>query len=331
MHLDRVREILERARSRRILVAGDVMLDEFLWGEVNRISPEAPVPVVRVTGESWYPGGAANVARNVREFTAWTGVLGLVGCDSGGRRLADSLKESGIDVSGILEAPDRSTIVKTRVVAKHQQVVRVDREVVVPASEATCAAAVSALARMIAEVDAIIVSDYAKGFLTQTFADALRAAAAKNRRIVTVDPSPYNPVDWSGFTAIKPNRSEALRAAGLHELSHGMADGIMLEVGKRLLEHWQAGLILLTLGDEGMMLFERGQEVFHTPTRAREVFDVSGAGDTAIAVFTIALCSGAKPWEAAELANAASGIVVGKLGTATVSPAELIADYGGAG
>jgi rfaE bifunctional protein kinase chain/domain len=331
MHVDRVREILERARSRRILVAGDVMLDEFLWGEVNRISPEAPVPVVRVTGESWYPGGAANVARNVREFTAWTGVLGLVGCDSGGRRLSGSLQESGIDVTGILEAPDRSTIVKTRVVAKHQQVVRVDREVVAPASEAACAAAVSSLARRIAEVDAIIVSDYAKGFLTPTFADALRQTAAKNRKIVTVDPSPFNPVDWSGLTAIKPNRNEALRAAGLHELSHGMADDIMLEIGQRLLEHWQAELILLTLGEEGMMLFERGRGVFHTPTRAREVFDVSGAGDTAIAVFTIALCAGAEPWEAAELANAASGIVVGKLGTATVSPAELIADYGGAG
>ncbi len=327
MHAARVREILDRARTLRILVAGDVMLDEFLWGEVNRISPEAPVPVVRITGESCYPGGAANVARNVREFAGWTGVLGVVGCDAGGRRLAESLSGTGIDVSGLLADSKRSTIVKTRIVAKHQQVVRVDRETIVPVAGDLSESASKKLEQCSADVDGIIVSDYAKGFLTQPMADRFKELASRHRRIVTVDPSPYNPVDWSGLTAIKPNRSEALRAAGLHELTNGMPDGIMYQVGERLLEHWRAALILLTLGEEGMMLFERGKSVFQTPARAREVFDVSGAGDTAIAVFTVALCAGAEPSEAADLANTAGGIVVGKLGTATVSPAELIAEY----
>lgn len=326
IHPDRAREILTRASQQRILVAGDLMLDEYLWGEVTRISPEAPVPVVRVTGESWYPGGAANVARNVGEFTAWTGVLGTTGADAGGRRLAQSLRESGIDVSGLLEDPGHVTTLKTRIVAKHQQVVRVDREQASPPSAPLAAAALESVDRLVASVDGIILSDYAKGFLSQPFIDRLREAAGAHHKAVIVDPSPLNPVDWSGVTAIKPNRGEALRAAGLHELAPGMPGGIMLEVGARLLEKWRARLILLTLGEEGMLLFEKDRPVFRTPSRTREVFDVSGAGDTAIAVFTVALCAGAEPSEAAELANAASGIVVGKLGTATVSPAELLAD-----
>ena len=327
MHIDRVREILDRARTQRILVAGDLMLDEYLWGEVTRISPEAPVPVVRVTGESWYPGGAANVARNVCAFSAWTGVMGVAGSDEGGRRLTHALREANIDISGVLEDPNHATIVKTRIVARHQQVVRVDRERILSPSSQLTESAAQAIERLVPEVDGIILSDYAKGFLGQPFVDRLREAGTAHGKVVTVDPSPLNLVDWSGVTAIKPNRIEALRAAGLHELSNHMPDDIMLRVGERLLESWRVRFVLLTLGEEGMLLFERSQPVYRTPTRSREVFDVSGAGDTAIAVFTVALCAGAKPAEAAELANAASGIVVGKLGTATVAPAELIADF----
>ncbi len=324
LSIGRVREILALARPQRILVAGDLMLDEYLWGEVTRISPEAPVPVVRVTGESCYPGGAANVARNVQPFCAWAGMLGVVGVDEGGKRLRVALRSTGIDVSGVLEDAQQTTTVKTRVVAKHQQVVRVDRERVPGTERQISAAEKHALEVLVPGVNGIILSDYAKGFLIQPFIDCLRSAALRHGRIVTVDPSPLNPLDWSGVTAIKPNRAEALRAAGLHELS-GRAT--MHQVGKRLLEKWQSKLILLTLGEEGMLLFEADQPVFQTPSRAREVFDVSGAGDTAIAVFTVALCAGAAPAEAAELANAASGIVVGRLGTATVTPAELIATF----
>jgi D-glycero-beta-D-manno-heptose-7-phosphate kinase len=329
MQIERVREILARAREQRILVAGDLMLDEFLWGEVTRISPEAPVPVVRVVGESSYPGGAANVARNVREFAGWSGVLGVTGDDDAGRRLIASLSASGIDTSGCLLDRRRSTIVKTRIIAKHQQVVRVDRE-----SDSPCDGLVSghierAVDDLMPSVGGVIFSDYAKGFLTQATVDRIRRSADRLNKITAVDPSPLNEVSWSGSTVIKPNRAEALRAAGLHELSSGMADDIMLRVGAGLLDRWNTRMILLTLGEEGMLLIERDRPVYHSPTRAREVFDVSGAGDTAIAVFTVALCAGAEASEAAELANAASGIVVGKLGTATVSPAELEAEFDG--
>lgn len=300
------------------------MLDEYLWGDVTRISPEAPVPVVRITGESWYPGGAANVARNVKPFAAWSGILGVVGRDHAGQRLTGCLRETAMDVSGIIEDPAHATTVKTRIIAKHQQVARVDRERILASPPGLSAAARQAIEKLVPEADGIILSDYAKGFLSQSIVDCVRGAAAAHGKIITVDPSPLNPVDWSGVTAIKPNRAEALRAAGLHELC---GDVIMQEVGERLLNKWKARLILLTLGEEGMLLFEAGQPVFRTPSRAREVFDVSGAGDTAIAMFTVALCAGAAPAEAAELANAASGIVVGKLGTATVTAAELIAHF----
>lgn len=299
------------------------MLDEYLWGEVSRISPEAPVPVVRVTGESWFPGGAANVARNIRELGASSSVLGIVGQDDGGRKLRASLEDAGIDVSGLIEDPGHTTIVKTRVIAKHQQVVRVDRERIGGARAGLPDAAIRAVER----ADGIVFSDYAKGFLSQTVIDRVRQAAGARGRAITVDPSPLNPVNWAGATAIKPNRTEALRAAGIHEFSTHMPEDVMLRVGERLLAEWRSRTILLTLGEEGMMLFERDRPVYRTPSRAREVFDVSGAGDTAIAVFTVALCAGAEPFEAAELANAASGIAVGKLGTATVSPAELLAEF----
>ena len=327
MQIERVRQILEAARGKRILVAGDLMLDEYLWGEVQRISPEAPVPVVRITGESRYPGGAANVARNVRAFTDWTGVLGLAGQDEGGAGLAAALGEAGIDVSGLVTDAGCATTVKTRIIAKRQQVVRVDRERTTPPSPAAVAAAFEAVERLVPTADGVIVSDYAKGFLTQELANHILRIANAHGKIVTVDPSPANPVDWAGVTAIKPNRVEALRAAGLHEMASGAPD--MTKVGTRLLGQWRTRMVLLTLGEEGMLLLDRDRPVVRTPARAREVFDVSGAGDTAISVFTLALCAGAAPEEAAWLATSASGIVVGKLGTATVTPSELIADFEG--
>ncbi len=317
MQYQRLQEILDGARSKRVLIAGDLILDEFVWGEVSRISPEAPVPVVRVTGESWFPGGAANVARNVRELAGHVSLLGVTGDDEHGRRLVRILEKAGIDTSGIIRDPARSTIVKTRVIAKHQQVVRVDRERL---SAGSVSPQIIERVRAAATVDAVIISDYAKGFVTQEVADELIGRMPRFP-IVTVDPSPLNPIDWSGATAIKPNRAEALRAANVLD---GDADAIE-QVGLQLLEKWSTQWILLTLGEEGMMLFERGRPPYHTPTRAREVFDVSGAGDTAIAAFTVALAAGATPEEAAEIANEASGIVVGKLGTAVVTRDELLA------
>jgi D-beta-D-heptose 7-phosphate kinase/D-beta-D-heptose 1-phosphate adenosyltransferase len=311
MTRDRAAEILRAASTRRILVVGDLILDEFVWGKVERISPEAPVPVVHLTGESWFPGGAANVARNLHEFTSAVSIAGVTGDDDHGRKLRRLLEDESMDLSAVVTDAARPTTVKTRIIARHQQVVRVDREQAGPPSPGAAARLLDRLRPRIAAADAIIAADYAKGILQPATADLL----ASHTSILTIDPSPANPLAWRNATAFKPNRGEAHRVAG---------NGPIEEVGSRLLEHWDTKMVLITLGEDGMMLFERAAEPYHTPTRAREVFDVSGAGDTAIAVFTLALSAGAAPREAAELANAASGVVVGKLGTAVLTPQELL-------
>jgi D-glycero-beta-D-manno-heptose-7-phosphate kinase len=320
--------ILDRFPSQRILVIGDVMLDEFIWGKVSRISPEAPVPVVNVTSESYYPGGAANVARNVREFTSGVSVMGLIGNDARGQQLLDLLRATGIDTAGVLSDASRFTTTKTRVIARNQQVVRVDRERNHPLTTAQTAQVMRHLDALGPQVDAVIVADYGKGFLTQPLADCMCQWAAAHGKILTVDPHPHTSLAWSGATAVKPNRAEAFLAAGLpasDAVEPVMSDEALLGAGKRLLQKWNAASLLVTLGEQGMLLLERDAPPYHIPTRAKAVFDVSGAGDTAIAVFTLALAAGATPREAAELANCASGLVVAKLGTATVTRDELAA------
>lgn len=308
------------------------MLDEFVWGKVSRISPEAPVPVVEVSRESSYPGGAANVARNLAEFTRTVRVLGAVGADSYGRQLRDLLGAEGIQTDCLVEAEGFPTIVKTRIIARQQQVVRVDREKRTAPTETTLARMLAQVERVLPETDAIIFEDYGKGLLVQAFKDAVAAKAAARGIVIAVDPNPGNPLDWSGVHVIKPNRSEAFAAAGVpagEPADDPLADGPLLEVGRRLIERWGVDQLLITLSEHGMILFEAGQPPYHTPTRAQEVFDVSGAGDTAISLYTLALAAGATPREAAEVANHASGIVVGKLGTATVHRDELIDSFPG--
>lgn len=320
--------LVSRFSGKRILAIGDLMLDEFIWGTVSRISPEAPVPVVNVTGESYYPGGAANVARNLREFTAGVSVMGVAGTDAPGDRLLNLLCGSGIDTSGIQREPGVSTTVKTRIIARNQQVVRVDRERKKALPDAGTARAIEYLDSVIAGVDGIVVADYGKGFLTQPLADHICRAARAAGKTLTVDPHPHTSLRWENATAIKPNRAEAFLAAGLppsDPVAPALADDALLEAGRRLLQLWGAENLLITLGEQGMLLLRDGAPPYHTPARAKEVFDVSGAGDTAIAVFTLALASGAPAEQAAEIANCASAIVVGKIGTATATPAELAA------
>ncbi len=327
MKLKRLREILARAASKRIAVAGDLMLDEFVWGKVGRISPEAPVPVVEVTGESFYPGGAANVARNLREFIASVSVIGTVGTDQSGRQLLDLLRAGNIETGLVLEDPAFRTIVKTRIVARHQQVVRVDREEIRSPLSEQVAQVTAGLGKIMPQLDAFIFEDYGKGFLSAELVRQLSADLKAAGKIATADPNPQRQVDWGKVTAIKPNRSEALHAAGFppsDPVDPPLEDKVLLTAGLRLLSNWDTEMLLITLGEQGMMLFERNEPPHHIPTKARQVFDVSGAGDTAIALFTLALCCEATPLEAAEIANHASAVVVAKLGTATVSPAELI-------
>jgi rfaE bifunctional protein kinase chain/domain len=330
MDLKRLRQILDRAASKRILVIGDLMLDEFVWGRVGRISPEAPVPVVEVTGESFFPGGAANVARNLREFLNKVSVIGLIGKDRSGEQLRQLLVERKIDISDLVEDEKFRTIVKTRIIARHQQVVRVDREKITGLSTKQIAAITAAVRKRLANVDAIIFEDYGKGFLTRELVGQIARDARAAKKIVTADPNPHNLIDWSGMTAVKPNRAEAFLAAGIPSRDSGLLpskDVDLVRAGKELLQKWGVQYLLVTLGEDGVMFFEKGKRPHHIPTKARDVFDVSGAGDTAIALFTLALVCNATPLEAALIANHASAVVVGKLGTATLTRDELISSF----
>jgi D-glycero-beta-D-manno-heptose-7-phosphate kinase len=324
MNLSRLDQILSRFASKRVLVIGDLMLDEFVWGRVSRISPEAPVPVVEVLRESYYPGGAANVARNVRECGTEAYVMGLIGDDGAGLQLRKILEGTGIRHETVRIAPTFQTIVKTRIIARQQQVVRVDRERVSALSQEIEDSCIQTITQLLPQIDAIILEDYGKGFLQQSFVDKVAVLAAG--KIVTADPNPRNKLQWKGITAVKPNRSEAFSAANetwKEPAEHPTQDEPLLAVGEKLLKAWAPEQLLITLGDQGMILFTPDNSPYYIPPRAREVYDLSGAGDTAIAFYTLALLAGATAVEAAEISNYASSVVVAKFGTATVTPQEL--------
>lgn len=318
--------LLEAFSRQRILVIGDIMLDRFIWGSVSRISPEAPVPVVEVQRESFYPGGAANVARNLTPFQSQVDLIGLIGDDDNGRLLRQVLTDNRIGVGHLIEVPEFTTISKTRVVARHQQVVRIDRERKMRPNDEQIRRLTDELRSIAGELDGLIIEDYGKGLVTQGLVDEVCAIAREANVTVTVDPNPKNPINWAGVSTVKPNRIEAFQEAGIedeHSNLPPLEDPALKEVGTRLLEKWDSEHLLITLGEQGMLLVSRDADSFHIPTMAQEVFDVSGAGDTAIAVFTLALCAGADPKDAARLSNQASGIVVGKLGTSPIEKSEL--------
>ncbi len=322
--IQQIESFIHKIQQQRILVIGDLMLDQFIWGKVNRISPEAPVPVVQVTHESAYPGGAANVARNIADFGGKATICGMVGSDIHGKELMALLGQSRINTGGVIINKDYTTIVKTRIIARQQQVVRVDRESIQPLSFAMYADMPEKLEQIIRNSDAVIIEDYGKGFITQPFIDKITAYCREQNKIITVDPNPNNPLQWQGVNLIKPNRTEAYSAAAF---PYDENPQTLLSVGEMLLQKWQADSILITLGEDGLMLFNPPDQPFHTPTIAREVFDVSGAGDTVIAFYTAALAAGLTGAEAAQVANHAAGIVVGKLGTATLTPDELLKSF----
>lgn len=321
---------IEALAKTRLLVVGDVMLDHFIWGNVRRISPEAPVPVVEVTKETWYPGGAANVARNIAPFSNHVQLMGRIGQDSAADKLRELLLVDEVDPSPLLVSGQVPTISKARVTARQQQIVRVDREQLLRLTSEELAEVEQRLRRLAPELDAVIIEDYGKGFVTAELVAVIATIAAETQLIVTVDPSPHNPLTWRGVSLVKPNRLEAFAAAGVADhLLPGPPDQNeeLLQVGQILMAKWDTPKILITLGEQGMLLFQRDTAPHHIPTRAREVFDVSGAGDTAIALLTLALAAGHDAISAAEIANRASGVVVGKLGTARLTPAELLAAF----
>ena len=323
----RVRKLLDAAAGARILVVGDVMLDHFLWGKVGRISPEAPVPVVEFERETFIPGGAGNVARNLADLDVAVELFGVIGRDDAAVRLKRVLKHDHIGCLGLLADKTRGTSVKTRVLAQRQQVVRIDRETRSDADEALGRRLWRAVEAAIGTASAVIVADYAKGVVTQPLLEALKRLCRRRGVWLSLDPKPAHPLDLTGLSLLTPNRKEAFELAGLHDQGRGESpsqDSALLRTADKLLESLRPALLLITLGDQGLLLCQRGQPPFHVPTAAREVFDVSGAGDTTIASFTLAIVAGASPVEAAIFSNYAAGVVVGKIGTATARPHELL-------
>jgi D-beta-D-heptose 7-phosphate kinase/D-beta-D-heptose 1-phosphate adenosyltransferase len=306
--------------GRRVLVVGDVMLDEFVWGHVARISPEAPVPVVTVTGQSHHLGGAANVAGNVRALGGEAVVAGVVGEDEAGARLRGALAAADVE-DALVSVAARPTTVKTRVIAHHQQVVRTDREVADAVAGEALRALAEAARRHLRHCDAVVVSDYRKGVVTAPLLKALLPAARRRRVPVLVDPKVRHLDLYRGATLVTPNLAEAEEGSGV-----AVRDAASLEkAGRTLLRRLLCAAVLVTRGEHGMSLFPREGRTVHIPTAAREVFDVTGAGDTVIATLALALAAGASPTEAARVANLAAGVVVGKVGTATATAAEILA------
>jgi D-glycero-beta-D-manno-heptose-7-phosphate kinase len=328
----RVRQILAGARRGRVLVVGDAMLDHFIWGSVSRISPEAPVPVVDFQQESYMPGGAANVARNLTALQVPTELLGAIGRDAAAHQLKRLLSSHRIGCRGLLASASRSTTVKTRIVAHQQQVVRIDRETRDGLGDALSKRLVAAVESVIGDTAAVIVGDYGKGVVTQQLLDALKRVCRSHGVWLSLDPKPVHHLDLSGLSLITPNRKEAFELANLPDETRRndpFADTNLMRVADELLSKLRPAALLITLGELGMLLCRHGEKPFHIPTVAQEVFDVSGAGDTVIASFTLAIAAGASPLEAAILSNHAAGIVVGKVGTATVTPEELLASFQG--
>ncbi|MDE3068139.1 MAG: carbohydrate kinase [Verrucomicrobiota bacterium] len=326
----RARQILAAAGKTQVLVLGDVMLDQFVWGSVSRISPEAPVPVVDFERESFMPGGAANVARNLIALRVPTRLFGAVGNDLAASQLKNLLKSQNIPCDALITNPARHTSVKTRIVAHQQQVVRIDRETRDGLDAKLTARLLGALKSGLPKAAAVIVGDYGKGVVTQPLLNEIKSLCRERGAWLSLDPKPVHHLNLSGLSLITPNRKEAFELANLPDESRSanpLADANLLLVAERLLNELRPAVLLITLGEQGMLLCERGQKPFHILTVAQEVFDVSGAGDTVIATFTLAIAGGASPMEAAILSNHAAGIVVGKIGTATTAPEELFKSF----
>ena len=333
-----LRGVVQRFAGRRVAVLGDCMLDRYLWGRVDRISPEAPVPVVEVERESAALGGAGNVAANLKSLGAEPVLLGVVGTDDDGRRLRSAFEERGLDTRTLIEDPARPTTVKTRIIAHSQQVVRADRESRADVAGAPLEQLLAAIERELKFCEALVVSDYGKGVIhPRVLAVALEAArrapgatpaagvpAGPDREPgipVCVDPKESHIDAYRGVSILTPNQHEA----GILQGRRVRDDASLMEVGWGLQQRLDAAAVLVTRGADGMSLFERGGRYTYLPTEGREVYDVTGAGDTVVSVVALALAAGADFPNACSLANHAAGIVIREVGTASCTPAELLA------
>lgn len=312
----KVNHILKNFKNKRILVVGDLILDCYIWGRVSRISPEAPVPIVEVTNDTFMLGGAANVAYNVAALGGKAAIAGVAGRDRAGEILREILDEKGIECA--IFGDSRPTTMKTRVIAHNQQVVRFDKEDKTRISERVFREVKGFLKAAASDYDAVIVSDYKKGIVSPELMKAILAAAGPKGKFVAVDPKVGHFHLYKGVSLVTPNLTEASQGSGIE-----IKDGKTLQkAGEMLLKKLSCKAVLITRGEEGMSLFEKGKAV-HIPTAARHVYDVTGAGDTVIAAFTLAHVAGASMEQAALIANHAAGIVVGEVGTAVATSEKL--------
>jgi len=335
MKLDTLKSAISKFPKANILVVGDLILDEYIWGRVERISPEAPVPVVWANKHTFIPGGAANVASNIRSLDARICLVGVIGKDKNANILLSELKKRGITARSIFTDPRRHTTVKTRIIAGHQQIVRVDWEHTDSLSQELNQKIIKFIKTNIDDFDGIIIEDYGKGVINMQLLQDLISLSRSHRKIIAVDPKEEHFQYYRGATSITPNRKElenAIRNLRIKDTTNRFkfnTDKLFTDkdvdlAAAEILKYLDLHSILVTLGEQGMRLFEENGRITHIPTVAQEVFDVSGAGDTVIAAFTLALSCGASLLEAAHIANFAAGIVVGKLGTAVTNRKELL-------
>jgi len=321
MNYERAQQIVSKFSDLRIVTLGDLMLDEFIWGEVRRISPEAPVPVVEVKRETRRLGGAGNVVSNLLELGAGATAIGVVGADEAAKMLRDRFAELKAEIDGIITDSSRPTTRKTRVIAHGQQMVRADREDRSPITTAVEDRVIAEFNRALSRADAVIISDYDKGLLTPRVLRAVIELAQARARTVCLDPKTRNFAHYREVDVITPNQIEAERASGV-EITD---ESSLIAAARRIRELIGCKNVLITRGEHGMSMLDAEGDMTHIPTVAREVYDVTGAGDTVIATLTLALASGANLNEASTIANHAAGIVVGKVGTATIARDELLA------
>ena len=315
----RYQDILARFPEQQLLVLGDIMVDEYIWGGVSRLSPEAPVPVVEVEAESFRPGGAGNVAANIRSLGGRAILVGVVGNDPPAERLVDQLEAIGIKSDGVVVDRTRPTTIKTRVVAGSQQIVRFDRESVLDLSKEAAERLLELATERLEDADALLISDYAKGVISKRLARQVLSLARRRKKITIVDPKVHHLHLYKGATVVTPNHHEAAAFARFRMREEQDPESVGRELQRKL----EVSAVLVTRGEQGMSLFEDGR-VTHIPAVAKEVYDVTGAGDTVVAALGLALTSGASLKEAAVIANHAAGVVVGKAGTATASRQELL-------
>jgi D-beta-D-heptose 7-phosphate kinase/D-beta-D-heptose 1-phosphate adenosyltransferase len=331
---NRLEEIIHAFRGKRIAVVGDLILDVYVWGKASRISPEAPVPVVRVNERTQCLGGAANVMRNVMTMGGEVYAFGVIGDDDAGQEMLSLLDKHEIDRSFVCTDSTRRTTEKQRLIAGSQQLVRIDfedvHEISLELQEHICRDFIALIDSK--KIDAVIFEDYAKGMLCTEMLQKVNSAAKKAGIIVALDPHPGHPMEVSGLSVLKPNRAETFGLAGLYctdKVDPVKDDSALMTAANTLIEKWEPENLLVTLGGQGMALFEKDGGLTVIPTRAREVFDVSGCGDTVISAFVLSILGDASPAEAAEIANHAAGVVAGKVGTVSVTLEELRQSFKG--